>query len=111
MSTTYSDLIQAAIAASDTPLTATNRIELSNALGIVRNSTYLLQKEGKLPPPISPPIGSKFWYRYEVDALLLAMGNTSNDIAQLADELIESRAEIIPLIKKTRDLTLSAQTK
>jgi len=91
-------IIESAISCSDNPFNAYNRNELSSALGIVRNSTYLLQRQGKLPPPISPPIGSKFWYRYEIDALLIAMSNPDIYQEEMVSELIKARKNLPQLI-------------
>ena len=96
------DIILSAIASNDSPLNALDRNSAGDALNVARNTTYLLQRQGKLPPPISPPIGSKFWYRYEVDALLISMADPEIYPEEMVAALVEARNGLPTLIQECR---------
>ena len=91
-------IIIVCIKTNDAPLSSVDRNKLSQQLGISRNSSYVLQRERKLPPPISPPLGPKFWHRYEVDAILLSMSDASITPESMASSLVESRSKLPELI-------------
>jgi hypothetical protein len=92
------DVIYAAIALSSNQLKAADRSKLGATINVARNTTYLLQRQGKLPPPIAPPMGSKFWYRYEVDALLISMADPEIYPEEMVAALVEARNNLPALI-------------
>lgn len=96
------DIIITSLSMSESPLSSIDRNRLSNMLGVTRNTTYLLQRQRKLPPPISPPMGSKFWYQYEVDAFLLAMSDADIQPEEIASALFASRKNLTALIRRAK---------
>jgi hypothetical protein len=100
------DVILTALNLSDAPLHAVDRNRLSDTFGIVRNSTYVQQRRGKIPPPIKPPIGSKFWYQYETDAMLIAMADPNIDPEEITAALIDARQNLPSIIQEAMTLQI-----
>jgi hypothetical protein len=91
---------------SKTPLSSVDRKKLSEELGFARNSSYVLQRQGKLPPPITPPIGPKFWHRFEVDAILLAMSDPEIRPEEMAASILSSRKQLPDLIRQAQSFQI-----
>lgn len=95
-------IILTALIMNEAPLSSVDRNRLSQKLGITRNTTYLLQRQGKLPEPIDPPMGSKFWHLFEVDAIMLAMSDPEIQPEEMATSIMASRRKLPELILQAK---------
>jgi hypothetical protein len=96
-------LIRNTISRSINPFQACTRNKLAAQLNISRNSTYLLQRTNKIPPPITPPIGAKFWYQYEIEVVLLSMAAQHTSPEKVAKALATARKQIFEMLPQKAD--------
>lgn len=104
------DILLTALIINEAPLNSVDRNMLSKKLGITRNTTYILQRQGKLPEPINPPMGSKFWHQFEVDAILLGMSDPEIQPQEMALSILASRQQLPELIRQAKSLQKSSDT-
>jgi hypothetical protein len=91
-------IILSALRTTSTPLSAIDRNSLSRQLGISRNSSYILQRLGKIPSPIIPPLGPKFWYHFELNSLLIGMSSSDISLEELSLRLLHHRKKLPRLL-------------